>query len=83
MPTSGISFQEAGEVFFWNPNMKALIFDSSEQVAQLSIFDAQGKVVVNQKKIQEKMIRLEHLPSGIYVVLLERNGKKIERKIFI
>jgi hypothetical protein len=83
MPTSGISFQEVSDVFFWNPSMKALIFDSSEQVALLSVFDAQGKAVVNQKMIQDKMIRLEHLPSGIYVVLVERNGKKIERKIFI
>jgi hypothetical protein len=51
------------------------------KVAQLSVYDIRGSVVMNRKVAEGQVIDASALTAGTYLVLIEQNGKKSYSKL--
>lgn len=65
-----------------NPTNNFLYFQTNQLIpeAQLTIFNAEGQVIITQNRIPAS-IDVESWPTGLYWIVLEQNGKKWQRKI--
>ncbi|WP_186774311.1 T9SS type A sorting domain-containing protein [Chitinophaga pinensis] len=60
-----------------NPAQSSIRFQFSAQQARMSIFDAVGRQVVPASVIYAgQAIDISQLPTGVYLIQLDINGKK-------
>ena len=68
----------AGVVAYPNPMVRELVVTNLAEVENVALLNAQGVVVrsVKPNGATELRLAVEELPSGIYMLLLERNGAR-------
>ena len=68
----------AGVVAYPNPMVRELVVTNLAEVENVALLNAQGVVVrsVKPNGATELRLAVEDLPSGIYMLLLERNGAR-------
>ncbi len=67
-----------------NPASDYLVFESNEMIDNISIYDLQGKEVLNRNASSiNYRLNLHELKSGLYLVGIEKNNQIYFRKIII
>ncbi|SHI77104.1 Por secretion system C-terminal sorting domain-containing protein [Mesonia phycicola] len=69
-------------VLYPNPSNGSIYL--TEEVDTLQIYDLTGKQIISENKIlTNQAINVSVLPTGIYLVQLEQNGNRIQKKLVI
>ncbi|MEO8255455.1 MAG: carbohydrate-binding protein, partial [Flavobacterium sp.] len=63
-----------------NPAESTLFINSTAGVDKFSIMDSQGRTVVSENKINNNSLDVSRLNSGIYLIVFEKDGKKIVKR---
>lgn len=86
MPSTSVLSNNLREIeMFWNPSIKSLLVNGQMNMdkVKLTVFDAQGKVELNLKGLNQNVVDLSQLSSGFHLVNLEYSGKRLEKKIIL
>jgi hypothetical protein len=71
--------KETEQVIYPNPSSSVLYFNEKLHKAQMSIFNLNGQLYINQQII-ENPINIAHLPNGIYIVkMVDETGALMQR----
>lgn len=81
-PVSLIELDDKAVSVYPNPTTKQLNVQLGEgEKSMLSVYNMQGQKVIETEVLGAKAINLDFLPAGIYQLLLDVEGEKINRKI--
>lgn len=70
----------AGLNVYPNPTAETLFFSTDVSGANVSIIDSQGGATVSQQKATNSSVDVAGLKSGIYLILVEKDGIKTVRR---
>ncbi len=63
-----------------NPTSNYIFFDTGEAgMYDVSFFDGLGKVIFQEKILNNRPVDVRHLPAGIYTYVLERKGEIVSQ----
>ena len=82
-----ISVANAGlnqDRILWNTAERTIMCKSgSDLICQWQVFDASGRLIINENSTSNREFKLENLTSGIFVVKCSIQGKILEKKIVL
>ncbi|MCZ4409827.1 T9SS type A sorting domain-containing protein [Cryomorphaceae bacterium 1068] len=73
--------QKNRQIFFPNPATESISW--AEPIDQISLFDVTGKLILQKQINSEQYLSVEHLPPGIYTVLIKDGDTNFSQKIII
>ena len=83
--TAGIATNELNNIVLYpNPVNNSLFFDANDlTIDSVSIYSVEGKVILQQDKLNNNSIDVSSLSSGIYVVKFKSDDSTLTKKIVI
>ena len=70
----------AGLTIYPNPTEETLFFSTEVSGANVSIINSQGGATISQQKATNNSVDVAGLKSGIYLILVEKDGIKTVRR---
>ncbi len=61
---------------FPNPSQDWLNFKTEEKISSVSIFNAEGKLVIYNNQLKDYRVEVKHLEKGVYRAMFNIKGKK-------
>jgi hypothetical protein len=67
-----------------NPGDQLMIGGNPERIERISLYDLNGRLVMEESRVNEsRLVNIQHLNSGLYLVLIEADGEVYQEKLII
>lgn len=84
-PTGVLVKEFSDEVFsiYPNPSTNNIFISGIRSNADVKVFDASGKMVLNQRLVNNGQLNISHLEAGVYTITIETTDAKETKKIMV